>query len=132
MQMHGGLELARPRRRKGLRMAVAGIAIAALLVFGVPRLWAAAPAGWAWLDSTLGGWLVPRYTDRLAELQQQNAALHVQLARAEEALAENEAMRSLLGCARTEGSFSSAPRAPVTISFRSPSRICSYMGRESR
>lgn len=105
MQMHGGLELARPRRRKGLRMAVTGIAIAALLVFGVPRLWAAAPAGWAWLDSTLGSWLVPRYTDRLTELQQQNAALHTQLAQAEEALAENEAMRSLLGCARTEGNW---------------------------
>lgn len=105
MQMHGGLELARPRRRRGWRVAVAIVATATFLVWGVPRLWAAAPAGWAWLDGTLGGWLVPRYTERLSELQQQNAALHAQLARAEEALAENEAMRSLLGCARTEGSW---------------------------
>lgn len=105
MQMHGGLELARPRRRKGWRVALVAGALAVLAVWGVPRLWAAAPAGWAWLDRTLGGWLVYRYTDRLTDLQQQNAALHAQLAQAEEALAENEALRSLLGCARTEGSW---------------------------
>lgn len=108
MQMHGGLELARPKpRRKGWKILVAAL-LAAALAGGFPRLAAVLPAGTAWLDGALGRWFVPQYTERLENLQQQNAALHQQLAQAEIALAENDALRSLLDCGRVTGGWQPA------------------------
>lgn len=103
--MHGGLELARPRRHK-IRLWVWLILLAALLlIWFFPRLAAACPAELHHWDETLGNFLLPRYTERLAELTEQNAVLHSQLAAARDALTENEAFRSLTGCGRAEGSW---------------------------
>lgn len=107
MQMHGGLELARPKRRK-LRwwwLVLLGMAV---FLGALPRLAAALPAGISRADEALAGFFVPQYTRRLTALQQQNAELHSRLAQAETALAENEALRSLLGCERVQGSWQPA------------------------
>lgn len=106
--MHGGLELARPRRRKKKVLAAGVLLLLIVLVAGAPYLAAALPAGLARCRNTLGDWVRPHYTDELAALQQQNTELHSQLALAENALAENEALRSLLGCDRAEGSWQPA------------------------
>lgn len=106
--MHGGLELARPRRRKRKIWAAGVFLLVAALVAGAPYLAAALPAGLARCRNVLGDWVCPHYTEELAALQQQNTELHSRLALAGEALAENEALRSLLGCGRTEGSWQPA------------------------
>lgn len=115
--MQGGLELARPKRRRvrwwwGLPL------VAAALWWGLPRLAAALPAGLAQADAALAGVVAPLYTQRLETLQQQNAALHARLARAETALAENEALRSLLGCGRVTGSWQ-----PARVVQRRPQEV---------
>lgn len=103
--MHSGLELARPRRRKHWWVAVAACL---LFVAALPRLAALLPAGWSRLDLALADWVLPRYTQRLDALEQQNAALHAQLARAENALAENDALRRLLGSTAISGQWQPA------------------------
>lgn len=105
--MHGGLELARPQRRKIHRWWLVPLA-AAVLWWGLPRLGAALPAGLNRADRMLAEHFVPHYTERLTGLQQQNAGLHARLAQAENALAENEALRSLLDCRRVTGSWQPA------------------------
>lgn len=104
--MHGGLELARPRRRKWRIVLV--VAAIAVLLAALPRLAAGGPAVLAGWDQWLANRLMAGYTDRLDELTQQNAALHARLAEAESALAENESLRSLLGSGRTAGSWQPA------------------------
>lgn len=106
--MRDSLELARPRRYKRVRLAVLAAAGIFALWWGLPRLAAALPAGRQTFRQALGNWLSPRYTEELTTLQQQNASLHQQLALAETALAENEAMRRRLGCQRSEGSWQPA------------------------
>lgn len=108
MEMHGGLELARPRPHRRWWKWLAAAVLAAALLWGGPRLAAALPAGAVWLDETLGRWFVSQYQGRLEALQQQNAALHRQLAAAEAVLAENEALRSLLDCNRVTGRWQPA------------------------
>lgn len=108
MRMHGGLELARPRRRKKNILAVTALLLVVAFVAGAPYLAAALPAGLARCRNALGDWVRPHYTEELAALQQQNSELHSRMALAENALAENEALRSLLGCGRTEGSWQPA------------------------
>lgn len=95
--MHGGLKLARPRRHRRWPAAVAGLL---LLVLAGPRLAAAGPAALTRLNALVGNRLVAGYTAELTALQAENAALHRQLAQAESALAENEALRTLLDSAR--------------------------------
>lgn len=106
--MHSGLELARPRRRKKKILAATVLLLVVVFVAGAPYLAAALPAGLARCRNALGDWVRPHYTEELAALQQQNSELHSRLALAENALAENEALRSLLGCTRTEGSWQPA------------------------
>lgn len=105
--MHGGLELARPKRRRKWMVLLCAAAAAALVWVG-PRIAAALPAGFVHCRDALGDLLIPRYTGRMTELQEQNARLHSRLAQAEDALAENEALRSLLGCDRVEGRWQPA------------------------
>ena len=83
--MHRGLDLARPRRRWRRLLA---LPLLLALWLALPRLAAAAPAG-------------------LARMQQ-NAALHEQLARSADALAENEALRSLVGAGLPAGRWQPA------------------------
>lgn len=82
--------------------------LAAALWWGLPRLAAAFPDILRRADTALGGYFVPQYTRRLEDLQQQNAELHDRLALAENALAENEALRNLLDCGRAAGSWQPA------------------------
>lgn len=103
--MHGGLKLARPRHHRRWPLVVAGLA---LLVGLWPRLAAAIPAVAEGMNRMLGDRLLSGYTERLAALEQQNASLHEQVARAEEALAENKALRSLLGSGRAQGDWQPA------------------------
>lgn len=106
--MHNGLELGRPRRHKRVWLAVLAAAGFLALWWGLPRLAAALPAGGQTFREALGNWLSPHYSAELTALQEQNADLHHRLALAETALAENEAMRRLLGCQRPEGSWQPA------------------------
>ena len=106
--MHGGLELARPRRRKkAIRVAAGALAVAALWL-AMPRLRAGFSAVRERAAAALGDWVSPHYTDRLAALTRQNADLHKQLARAQQAQAENDAMRQLLGSSLPEGRWQPA------------------------
>lgn len=103
--MHGGLKLARPRHHRRWPLAVAGL----VLLVGVwPRLAAAVPVATEGLNRMLGDRLLSGYTERLTALEQQNARLHEQVAQAEEALAENEALRSLMGSGRVEDGWQPA------------------------
>lgn len=106
--MHGGLELARPRRRKKRIWIAAAVLLVVGLVVSAPYGAALLPAGLSRCLGAVANWVRPHYTEELAALQQQNARLHSRLALAEEAQAENEALRSLLGCARTEGHWQPA------------------------
>lgn len=103
--MHRGLDLARPRRRWRRLLA---LPLLLALWLALPRLAAAAPAGLARMQGALGDLLLPRYTAELADLRQQNAALHEQLARSADALAENEALRSLVGAGLPTGRWQPA------------------------
>lgn len=116
--MHGGLELGRPRRHsRWLRVAAIVLAVVGLWA-AMPYLLAALPAGLSRCRETIGNWVLPHYTDELTALEQQNAALHRQLARAEDAIAENEAMRKLLGCSLPEGNWQ-----PARVAARRSDRV---------
>lgn len=113
--MGGGLKLARPRRRrKRLWAAAAALVLAVLL----PRLAAWVPAAAEGVHRWLGDRLVPGYSEKLDALEAQNAALHGELALAADAMAENEALRDLLGCGRTTGSWQ-----PARVVERHGSRV---------
>lgn len=101
--MHGGLELARPRRRSKFLRVAAVLLLTAGVWLGLPYLRAALPAAIARCRDAVGDWVRPGYTARLEALQQENADLHHQLARSEAAAAENDAMRQLLGVPLPEG-----------------------------
>lgn len=103
--MREGLQLARPRRRRRWLLPLAGLLV---LLATLPRLAALCPAGARAADTLLADRLVPGYTARLQALEAQNARLHRQLAQAQEALAENQALRSFVGCGRTDGSWQPA------------------------
>lgn len=106
--MHGGLELARPRRRRRMVWVAASLFLVAGLWAGVPFLRAGVSAGLAQCKAWVGDRFLSHYTEQLTALQEQNAELHRRLARAEEAVAENEAMRRVLGCTLPEGSWQPA------------------------
>ncbi len=105
--MSKGLVLAeQPRKRRWPWLALAvflGITIAAL-----PRLAVVLPAGVRQVDTALAARFVPRYEARLAHLQEENAALHKQLAGAQTALAENDALRQRAGIERPAGRWQAA------------------------
>lgn len=115
--MRGGLELARPRRHRAARW-LAVLLAAGVLWWGLPRLGAALPAGLRRADGLLGDYFVPQYTQRLETLQRRNAELHARLALAETALAENEAMRSLLGSPHTQDNW-----LPARVVQRDPGGV---------
>lgn len=94
-----------------LALACAALAAGLVLRFG--------PAAVAWLaalparvETAVGDWLMPRYADRLAELQRQNADLHACLADTAGLQAENEALRTLLQ-SPAAGELSGAQPMPV-------------------
>ena len=102
--MGHGLQLARRRRRRWVwPLLLAALAGFLCLIGGRTAL------------AALGDALVPRYTARLAYLQQQNASLRAQLALCADARAENAAFRSLLDCGRTLPSA-----APARVLLRLP------------
>ena len=82
------------RRRRRWRWAVP-LVLAALLL-ALPQLAALRPAALARVDRIVGG----HYMTRLDALQQENFTLHQQLAQSADALAENAALRQLVGCGR--------------------------------
>ena len=87
------LDLSCRRKRRG-RWAVP--LVLATLLLALPRLAALWPAALACADRAVGA----RYVARLDALQQENFTLHQQLARSADALAENEALRQLVGSGR--------------------------------
>ena len=82
------------RRRRRWRWAVP-LVLAALLL-ALPQLAALRPAALARVDRVVGR----HYMIRLDALQQENFTLHQQLAQSADALAENAALRQLVGCGR--------------------------------
>ena len=82
------------RRRRRWRWAVP-LVLAALLL-ALPQLAALRPAALARVDRVVGR----HYMTRLNALQQENFTLHQQLAQSADALAENAALRQLVGCGR--------------------------------
>lgn len=82
------------RRRRRWRWAVP-LVLAALLL-ALPQLAALRPAALAQVDRVVGR----HYMTRLDALQQENFTLHQQLAQSADALAENAALRQLVGCGR--------------------------------
>lgn len=82
------------RRRRRWRWAVPLVLTALLLA--LPQLAALRPAALARVDRIVGG----HYMTRLDALQQENFTLHQQLAQSADALAENAALRQLVGCGR--------------------------------
>ena len=82
------------RRRRRWRWAVP-LVLAALLL-ALPQLAALWPAALARVDRVVGR----HYMTRLDALQQENFTLHQQLAQSADALAENAALRQLVGCGR--------------------------------
>ena len=82
------------RRRRRWRWAVP-LALAALLL-ALPQLAALRPAVLSRVDRVVGR----HYMTRLDVLQQENFTLHQQLAQSADALAENAALRQLVGCGR--------------------------------
>lgn len=120
--MRQGLDLTvhrygrRHRMRRQAAAAALALACAALAAGLVLRF---GPAAVAWLaalparvETAVGDWLMPRYADRLAELQRQNADLHARLADTARLQAENEALRTLLQ-SPAAGELSGAQPMPV-------------------
>ena len=95
-----------PRRRRWpLFVLAAGLV---LLIAALPRLAVLLPAGVQRVDAALAARFVPRYEARLASLQAENTALHKQLAGAQAALAENDALRQWAGIERPAGRWQAA------------------------
>ena len=105
------LDLSRSRRRRRWWLLPL---VPAVLWFCLPRLAAALPAAAARADRVIGA----RYTARLDALQQENFALHQRLAASADAVAENEALRSLLGSGRAVGCVT-----PARVLARTPEPI---------
>lgn len=108
MAKDGGLVFASRTARPRRRHVWLWLAVLLLLGGAVPWLAAAFPAAMQRADLALAAHFVPRYEARLDSLQAENAALHRQLARAQAALAENEALRQWAGVFRPAGSWRTA------------------------
>ncbi len=87
------LDLSRSRRRRRGWLVPLALAV---LVLALPRLAAAVPAAAAYVDRVIAA----HYATRLDALQEENFALHRQLAQTADALAENDALRRLVGSGR--------------------------------
>lgn len=90
----------RPRRRRWRLIPL----LAALALLAGPWLAAAVPGAAARLDRAVGA----RYTAQLDALQAENAALRRRLAQSADAVAENDALRQLVGSGRVNGSATPA------------------------
>ena len=101
MARDGGLVFA-PKRRRHWGWLV--LVLAAAVLFAVrPRLTAVVLDGVQRADAALAAHVVPRYESRLGHLQEENTALHRQLADAQAAQAENDALRQWAGIERPAG-----------------------------
>ena len=105
--MDKGLIFAEQPRRRRWPLFVLAVAIVLLFV-ALPRLVVTLPAGVQRLDAALAAHFMPLYESRLAHLQEENAALHKQLAGAQAALAENDALRQWAGIERPAGCWQAA------------------------
>ncbi|MCO7109429.1 hypothetical protein NIA69_10065 [Gemmiger formicilis] len=108
------------RRRRRWRWAVP-LVLAALLL-ALPQLAALRPAALARVDRVVGR----HYMTRLDALQQENFTLHQQLAQSADALAENAALRQLVGCGRA------SPASPRRGSWPGASAVSRWPARTPR
>ena len=117
--MRNGLDLTVQRygrkRRLRRRLAAAGLALGCALAAGLAVL-RFGPAAVAWLaalppraEAAVGDQLMPHYTEQLAELTAQNAALRAELAETAGLRAENTALRALLESPAAETARGSQP-----------------------
>ena len=106
MARDGGLVFA-PKRRRRWGWLVLVLSAAALFAVR-PRLAAIVLDGVQRADAALAAHVVPRYESRLEHLQDENAALHRQLADAQAARAENDALRQWAGIERPAGRWQAA------------------------
>ena len=135
MTRDSGLDFAgRPRRRRWPWLVV--LVLAGLVFAALPRLAAAVPAGMQQADAALAAHFIPRYEKKLLHLQDENAALHTQLAKAQAALAENEALRQWAGIERPAGLWQAArvvrrwhDHAELAGVFSSGAAVCDAQGR---
>lgn len=100
------LDLSHSRRRR--RWWLLPLVLAAVLLAG-PWLAAVVPG----TAASIGRFVGARYTAQIDALQAENFTLHQQLARSADALAENDALRRLVGCGRV-----SAAVAPARVLAR--------------
>ena len=106
--MHESLQFARRRSRLWVGWVLGGALALPLVLALLPVL--AHKAGRAW-----GDFCLPHYTARLELLQQQNAQLRTNLANLADVEAENAALRTLTGAART-----AAAQRPARVLARLP------------
>ena len=125
---------AKPRRRRWPWLAV--LAAAVLLGCALPRLAAVVPALWQRADTALAAHFVPDYKARLEALTEENAALHHCLARAQDRLAQAEALHQWEDTEPPAGSWRAARvlwRTPKTAALAGTARtgaaVCDARGR---
>lgn len=94
-----GLDFSRRRRRRPQ------VLLAAAALCCLPWLAARLPPALARADAALAACFVAHYEQRLTALQGENATLHARLAQSADALTENDALRTLLGCGRADGAW---------------------------
>ena len=105
--MEKGLVFAeKPRRRRWLFWVL--VLLVVLIFAALPRLTVLVPAGVQRVDTALAAHFVPLYESRLAHLQEENATLHKQLAGAQDARAENAALRQWASIERPAGCWQAA------------------------
>ena len=109
--MHESLQFARRRSRLWVGWVLGGVLALPLVLALLPA--AARRAVRAW-----GDFCLPHYTARLEFLQQQNAQLRTKLACLADAEAENAALRTLTGAART-----AAAQRPARVLARLPEAL---------
>ena len=109
--MHESLQFARRRSRLWVGWVLGGVVVLPLVLALLPVL--AHKAGRAW-----GEFCLPHYTARLELLQQQNAQLRTNLANLADVEAENAALRTLTGAART-----AAAQRPARVLARLPGML---------
>lgn len=109
--MHESLQFARRRSRLWVGWVLGGVVVLPLVLALLPVLAHRAVTAW-------GDFCLPHYTARLEFLQQQNAQLRTKLACLADAEAENAALRTLTGAART-----AAAQRPARVLARLPEAL---------
>ena len=109
--MHESLQFARRRSRLWVGWVLGGVVVLPLVLALLPVLAHRAVTAW-------GDFCLPHYTARLEFLQEQNAQLRTKLACLADAEAENAALRTLTGAART-----AAAQRPARVLARLPGAL---------